>query len=66
MIIDDNPEVVVLGDLDGSLRVSLAVDAHVIVVSGVGTVRVKVNSYSIVAHRFHPDQQYLHVGSVFS
>ncbi len=61
MIVDNDPETIMLGDLDCSLSVRLAIDTHVIVVDSVGTVRVKINSDGIVALSLHLDQQQLHV-----
>ena len=56
MIVDDNPETIVLGDLHSPLRVGLAIDAHVVVVNCVSTIRVEIDSYSIVSDGFHSDQ----------
>ena len=53
MIVNDYPETKVLGDVDCSLCVRLAVDAHVIVVDRVGTIRVEVDPDSIVALSLH-------------
>ena len=61
MIIDDYPEAIVLGYLDSSLRVGLRIDAHVIVVNRVRTVRVEVDPDSIVALSLHLNHQQLHV-----
>jgi len=61
VIVDNDPETIMLGDLDGALSVRLAIDTHVVVVDSVGTVRVKINSHGIVAFGLHLDQQQLHV-----
>ena len=53
MIVYYYPETIVLGNVDCSLSVRLAVDAHVIVVYRVGTVRVEVHPGSIVALSLH-------------
>ena len=64
MVVDDYPEAIVLGYLDSALGVRRAVDAHVIVVYRVGTVRVEVDPDGIVALGLELEQQQLHVGCI--
>src|SRR5207247_8274758 len=64
VIVDDYPEAIVLGYLGSALGVRRAVDAHVIVVYRVGTVRVEVDPDGIVALGLELEQQQLHVGCI--
>src|SRR6059036_2699712 len=66
VIVDNYPEIIVLGYLDGPLGVGLVIHAHVVLVNRVRTVGIEVDPDSIVTFSLHLNQQQLHVRNILS